>query len=247
MTSLKDNVVLVTGASSGIGEATARELASAGAKLMLAARREDRLRDLVKDLRADGHDAEYQVTDVTVREQVMDLGQKTLERFGRVDTLFNNAGCMPLSFMKNLHLDEWDRMVDVNVKGLLYAIAAVLPNMMERKAGHIINVSSVAGHVLFPGAAVYCGTKFAVRAISEGLRREVTSLGNIRVTIISPGAVATELTDAITDEEMIEGFKQMKLEPIDPGNIARAVRYAMEQPTDVDINEILVRPTSQEL
>jgi NADP-dependent 3-hydroxy acid dehydrogenase YdfG len=212
---------------------------------MLTARREERLKKLTDEITKSGGTAAYKVVDVTSREQVKAAADEMIEKWGRIDVLFNNAGLMPLSFMKNLHLDEWDRMVDVNIKGLLYAIAAVLPDMTKRKAGHIINVSSIAGHVVFPGSAVYSGTKFAVRAISEGLRKELTGDTLIRVTIISPGAIDTELTDTITDEDIKEAFKNRKLEPIGPDAIARGVLYAVEQPEDVDVNEIIIRPTAQ--
>jgi NADP-dependent 3-hydroxy acid dehydrogenase YdfG len=245
MSSIQNKTVLVTGASSGIGWATAIALAEKGARVMLTARREERLKKLTDEITKSGGTAAYKVVDVTSREQLKAAADEMIERWGQIDVLFNNAGLMPLSFMKNLHLDEWDRMIDVNIKGLLYAVAAVLPDMTKRKAGHIINVSSIAGHVVFPGSAVYSGTKFAVRAISEGLRKELTGETAIRVTIISPGAVDTELTDTITDEDIKEAFKNRKLEPIGPDAIARGVLYAVEQPKDVDVNEIIIRPTAQ--
>ena len=245
MKGIEGKTALITGASSGIGWATAKELGKGGAKLMLTARREERLQELKKELENDGIAVEYKTADVSKRDDIQAVADTMIEKFGQVDILFNNAGLMPLSFMKNLHVDEWDQMVDVNVKGLLYAIAAVLPDMTKRGAGHIINVSSIAGHMVFPGSAVYSGTKFAVRAISEGLRKELTGSTNIRTTIISPGAVATELTDTITDREIMERFEDMKLQPIDSEAIARATAYAVQQPDDVDINEIIIRPTSQ--
>ncbi len=245
MQGIEGKTALITGASSGIGWATAKELANGGAKIMLTARREERLKELKKELENDGAAVEYKVADVVKREEIQSVADTMIEKFGQIDILFNNAGLMPLSFMKNLHVDEWDRMVDVNVKGLLYAIAAVLPDMTKRGAGHIINVSSIAGHMVFPGSAVYSGTKFAVRAISEGLRKELTGSSNIRTTIISPGAVATELTDTITDKEILAWFKDMELQPIDSEAIARATAYAVQQPDDVDVNEIIIRPTSQ--
>jgi NADP-dependent 3-hydroxy acid dehydrogenase YdfG len=192
MSEIQNKVVMITGASSGLGEATARRLAASGAKLMLAARREDRLKDLVAAIEKTGGTAVYRITDVADRAQVQALADATLETYGRIDVLINNAGLMPLSPLDQLKVDEWDQMIDVNIKGVLYGIAAVLPTMRQQKFGHVINLSSVAGHKVFPSSAVYCATKYAVRAISEGLRLE--SKGEIRSTNISPGAVATELT-----------------------------------------------------
>jgi len=243
MTSIKDQVVLITGASSGIGAVTAKRLAKGGAKIMLGARREDRLKELVAEIEKQGGEAAYKVTDVTDHDQCLALAQACIEKFGRVDTLFNNAGLMPLSPMASRKVDEWDRMVDVNIKGLLYAIDSVLVHMLERGTGHIINVSSVAGHVAMPAGAVYCGTKFAVRAITESLRQEVK--GKVRCTIISPGATATELTDTITHDKVKERIGEVFKMAMDPDAIARAVEYAMEQPAEVAVNEIIVRPTAQ--
>lgn len=245
MQGIEGKIVLITGASSGIGEATARLLAEAGAKVMLSARREARLQALKKEIEGAGGTAEYHITDVTNRADVQKLADATVKKFGRIDVLFANAGLMPLSMMEKLHIDEWDRMVDVNVKGLLYSIAAVLPIMRKQGSGHIINNASVAGHTVFPGAAVYCGTKFAVRAISEGLRKEVGK--DIRVTIISPGAIATELPNTITDADIKAGIAPVLELALPPEAIARAVRYAVGEPAEVDINEIIVRPTAQEL
>lgn len=246
MSELNGKVVIVTGASSGIGEAAAHLLAKNGARLVLAARREDRLESLKSEIEKNGGEAIYKVTDVTSRDQVKSLADAALEKFGKIDALVNNAGLMPLSFMDKLKVDEWDRMVDVNIKGVLYGIAAVLPHMKEQKSGHIVNVSSVAGHEVMKGGAVYSGTKFAVRAISEGLRKEVYE-DNIRTTIISPGAVATELTDTITDDDIKEAFSSRfaSLERLQGEDIAKAIVYALEQPDHVAINEVLVRPTQQ--
>ncbi|MEM7482503.1 MAG: SDR family oxidoreductase [Acidobacteriota bacterium] len=238
-------VVVLTGASSGIGAATAHTLAEGGCRLMLAARRADRLRDLAAEL-ADQHGAEalYRATDVTDREQVMALADATRKHFGRIDVLINNAGVMPLSPLAAGHVGEWEQMVDVNIKGVLWGIHAVLGDMLEQKSGHIINVASVAGHWVYPAFSVYSATKWAVRAISEGLRQETR--GKVRVTIISPGAVATELTDSITDEGVIEAFKNADLTPLEPETIARAIRWAIEQPAGVAVNEVIVRPSDQE-
>ncbi|MEH1870008.1 SDR family oxidoreductase [Nostoc sp.] len=245
MSLIQNKVVIITGASSGLGEATAKRLAASGAKLMLAARREDRLKDLVAAIAKLGGTATYQVTDVTDRSQVEALAKETLSTYSRIDVLINNAGLMPLSPLDQVKVEEWDRMIDVNIKGVLYGIAAVLPIMRQQKSGHIINLSSVAGHKVFPGSAVYCATKYAVRAISEGLRLE--SNGEIRSTNISPGAVATELTTTITDKDTAAGINQLYAIAIDADAIARAIAYAIEQPGDVDVNEIIIRPTRQEL
>ena len=176
-----------------------------------------------------------------------EVANQTLSAFGRIDALFNNAGIMPLSMIDKLHVGEWEQMVDVNIKGVLYGIAAVLPHMLERGQGHIINVSSVAGHVIFPGASVYCGTKFAVRAITEGLRTDLRGKADIRVSLISPGAVSTELSHTITDPDIIAMFKTSGVTPLNPDSIANTVKYVLEQPADVDVNEIIVRPVSQPL
>ena len=237
---------IITGASSGIGQAAAKELAGRGFSVMLAARREDRLVELKKEIEDAGGQAAYQVTDVTSAEEMKALAEAAIEQFGGIDVMLNNAGLMPLSFLNKLKIDEWDRMVDVNIKGVLYGIAAVLPHMEERGEGHIINVSSVAGHDITPGSAVYSGTKFAVRAITEGLRQELDPAMNIRATIVSPGAVATELTDTITDQDILTGFASgPSMEFLQAEDIARAIGYAVEQPAHVDVNEILIRPRQQ--
>ena len=242
---INSKVVIITGASSGLGEATARRLADRGAKLVLAARREDRLKALSEDLSAKGAEVIWQVTDVTDRKQVEALAASAKEAFGRIDVLVNNAGLMPLAPLDALKVDEWDQMVDVNIKGVMYGIAAVLPTMREQHSGHVINLSSVAGHKLFPGAADYCATKFAVKALSEGLRMEAGD--EIRSTNISPGAVATELTSTITDPNAKKAAEDLYSVAIDADAVARAIVYAIEQPADVDINEIILRPTAQEL
>ncbi|CCH07575.1 SDR family oxidoreductase [Achromobacter xylosoxidans] len=239
---IKDKVVVITGASSGLGEATARLLAQNGAKLILAARRLDRLQALAHQLGL-GADATVKA-DVTDRSQVEALIAHAVKKHGRVDVLLNNAGLMPSSMLENLHIDEWDRMIDVNIKGVLYGIAAVLPVMQRQKSGHIINVSSVAGHKVGPGGTVYAATKHAVRVISEGLRQEVKPY-NIRTTIISPGAVATNLIDTITDPAIAANMKKTYEKAIPAESFARVVAFAMSQPEDVDVNEVLFRPTSQ--
>lgn len=245
MSEIQNKVVIITGASSGLGEATAHRLAASGARLMLAARREDRLQELVEKIAQAGGTASYQVTDVADRKQVQALADATLKTYGRIDVLVNNAGLMPLSPLDQLKVDEWDQMVDVNIKGVLYGIAAVLPTMRQQSSGHIINISSVAGHKVFAAGTVYCATKYAVRAISEGVRLE--SNGEIRSTNISPGAVATELPNTISHDDTAAGVGQIYSIAIDADAIARAIAYAIEQPGDVDVNEIIIRPTRQEL
>jgi len=239
--------IIVTGASSGIGEATARRLAAEGARVALAARRTDRLDDLKAEIEAGGGTAIVVATDVTDREQVQALADATLDAFGSIDVLINNAGIMPLSFIKNLHEDEWEQMVDVNIKGVLFCIGAVMPTMLEQGHGHIVNVSSTAGRRLFPGGAVYCGTKHFVRALSEGMRKELAPDHNIRVTSIQPGAVATELTHTITDEEVLEMFSERHggMEPLASEDIAESIVYAVGAPGRVDVEELMVLPTEQ--
>jgi NADP-dependent 3-hydroxy acid dehydrogenase YdfG len=240
---IKNKVVVITGASSGLGEAAACRPAREGAKLVLGARRIDRLEALATELSLG--DGAVLKTDVVHREQVEQLVARAVEMHGRIDVLINNAGLMPQSLLENLKVDEWDRMIDVNIKGVLYGIAAALPHMKAQKGGHIINVSSVAGHKVGPGGAVYSATKHAVRAISEGLRQEVKPY-NIRTTIISPGAVATELPNTITDAEVAGRVRELYDQvAISPDSFARCVAFAVSQPEDVDINEILYRPTAQ--
>jgi NADP-dependent 3-hydroxy acid dehydrogenase YdfG len=228
-------VVLISGASSGIGEATARVLAAAGHQVFLGARREDRLAALTDEI-----GGAYAPLDVTSRESFQSFVDAAVERYGRVDVLVNNAGVMPLSLMSSLKLDEWDRMVDVNIKGVLNGIGAVLPRFTD--GGHVVNVASIAAHVVMPTAAVYCATKYAVWALSEGLRQESE---NLRVTVISPGVTESELADTITEEfsaAMMEDFRKVA---IPASAIGDAIAYAISQPESVDVNEIVVRPTAQ--
>ncbi|SFS34727.1 SDR family oxidoreductase [Marininema halotolerans] len=241
-------VAIITGASSGIGHATALELAQRGFPVMLAARREERLKELQQEIEAIGGKVSYRVVDVTSYAEMEALAKATVDEFGRVDILVNNAGVMPISFLNKRKIDEWDQMIDVNIKGVLYGIGAVLPYMEAQKSGHIINISSVAGHIVGPGSSVYSGTKYAVRAITEGLRQEMKFGQNVRTTIICPGAVETELTNTITDKDLDrirEQFKNMKV--LEGKNIADAIAYAIEQPEHVDVNEIIVRPTAQSM
>ena len=240
-------VVVITGASSGLGEATARLLSEQGASVVLGARRADRLKALADELSWRGGKALAVVADVADRAQVQALVDAAVQAHGRVDVMINNAGLMPQAPLERLTVDDWDRMIDVNLKGVLYGIAAALPQMQRQKAGHIINVSSVAGHRVGPGFAVYAATKHAVRALSEGLRQEVKPY-NIRTTVISPGAVATELPGSVTDPDAaqrIRAFYDKVAIPAD--SFARTVAFAIGQPEEVDINEILFRPTAQEL
>ena len=244
---IEGKVVVITGASSGLGEATARLLSEQGAPVVLGARRADRLQSLADELTRSGRKALAVATDVIHRDQVKKLVDEAVRAYGRVDVMINNAGLMPQAPLEQLKIDEWDRMIDVNIKGALYGIAAVLPHMKRQKSGHIINVSSVAGHKVGPGFAVYAATKFAVRALSEGLRQEVKPY-NIRTTVLSPGAVATELPNTITDPGAAERIRKFYAEVAIPASsFARAVAFAMSQPDDVDVNEIVFRPTRQEL
>ncbi len=239
---LEQKVVVITGASSGIGEATARSLAQQGAKVVLGARRTERLETLAADIRAQGGVAEYCAVDVRQQAQVQALVDFAREKFGRVDVIINNAGVMPLSVLEELKVDEWERMIDVNIKGVLYGIAAGLPLMKRQGFGHFINISSIGGHAVYPTAAVYCATKYAVRAISEGLRQEQLD-GDIRVTIISPGVVESELADSISDPAARDAMRAFRQIALTPDAIARAVCYAISQPADVDVSEIIIRPT----
>jgi NADP-dependent 3-hydroxy acid dehydrogenase YdfG len=243
MNDVRGKVVAITGASSGIGEAAARYLASAGAQLLLGARRMDRLAMIAADIAKDGGQAEAHKLDVTKREDHVAFVKKAQDRFGRLDVLVSNAGMMPLSPLDALKVDEWDRMIDVNIRGVLYGIAAALPVFRQQESGHFINVSSVAGHRVSPAGAVYAGTKFAVRAISEGLRQEAGD--KIRVTIISPGAVESELAETISDPAVRKRIQDYRMIAIPAAAIAQAMAFAIGQPANVDINEILVRPTAQ--
>jgi NADP-dependent 3-hydroxy acid dehydrogenase YdfG len=245
---ITDKIVVIIGASSGIGESTAKLLARQGAKLVIGARRKDRLDAVVKEISAAGGEAISVAADVTKRADVDALIRAAVDNFERVDVIVNDAGIMPISPVAALKVDEWDRMIDVNLKGLLYGVAAALPIMLNQKQGHIINMASVFGIKVFaPGATVYCATKAAVRALTEGLRMELHSQ-NIRCTMISPGAVATELPESSSDEatrkNLRDFYKTTMAIPAD--SIARAIAYAIEQPADVEIDEIVVRPTAQD-
>ncbi len=246
MAKLKDKVAVITGASSGIGEATAEALAAEGAAVVVAARREDRLEDLVERIEGNGSRVLAVSCDVTDEDQAHDLIRKAKEEFGRVDIVVNNAGVMQLSKVEKSLSDEWRRMFDINVLGLLYVTDAAIQVMKEQGSGHLVNISSLASRGTRPALGVYSGTKTAVNAISEALRQELQG-DNIRVTIIEPGAVETELPDHITDEEAREGISNLlaELDPLQPKDIAAAIAYCVTQPERVSINEMLIRPTQQ--
>lgn len=241
MHGIEGKVVAVTGASSGIGEATARALAAAGAHVVIGARRVDRLQRLADEIATSGGSVRARALDVTQRADVDVFARYAGETFGKLDVIVNNAGVMPLSPLEALKVEEWDRMVDVNIKGVLYGIAAALPLMQEQGYGQIINLSSIGGHRVSPTAAVYCATKFAVWAISDGLRQETD---RIRVTVISPGTTTSELSDTITDPTAREAMKAYRTITISPQAVAHAIAYAISQPEDVDVSEIIVRPTA---
>ncbi|WP_336740350.1 SDR family oxidoreductase [Aureimonas altamirensis] len=238
MTGISEKIVLITGASSGIGEATVRELARAGARLFIGARRAERLKAIAEELGERVAWRELDVTDAASFDAFVDAAEA---RFGGIDVLINNAGVMPLSPLAALKQDEWKRMIDVNIHGVLNGIAAVLPRFAAKGNGHVVNVASVGAHLVLPTAAVYCGTKYAVWAITEGLRQEHQ---DIRSTIISPGVTATELGDDISDPQVAAALKDWRQKSLTPDAIARAIRYALEQPNGVDVNEVIVRPTA---
>lgn len=243
-----NKVAIITGASSGMGAATAELLAKNGIKVMMAARREDRLKELQEKIRQAGGEASYKVTDVTSRTDLEALAEETIKTYGKIDILINNAGLMPISFFNKLKVDEWDRMIDVNIKGVLYGMAAVYKHMEERNEGHIINMSSIAGHIIFPTSSIYSATKHAVRILTEGVRQELRADQDIRVTLISPGAIETELYQTITDEDVpsvIEKLGGLDWKQLEPMAIAETILFAIQQPQHVTINELIVRPTTQ--
>ncbi|WP_197060510.1 SDR family oxidoreductase [Erwinia sp. 9145] len=238
---LNGKIVAITGASSGIGEATARVLAASGARVLVGARRTDRLEKLVDAIREAGGHAFYKALDVTTLASMEDFVAEAKQRFGGLDVIVNNAGVMPLSPLSSRKVDEWNRMIDVNIRGVLHGIAAAQPLMEAQQHGHIINISSIGGLSASPTAAVYCATKFAVRAISDGLRQETDKL---RVTVISPGVVTSELADTISDATAREAMKSWRNVALEPEAIARAVAWAIGQPDDVDVSEMIIRPTA---
>jgi len=241
ISSTESKVILITGASSGIGESAARLLAAQGHRLVIGARRTDRLVELTESLQSAGGIVRYRELDVTSSEDVAAFARFALDTFGRIDVLVNNAGVMPLSPLNALKVTEWNRMIDVNIRGVLHGIAAVLPAMEQQGQGQIINISSIGGLSVTPTAAVYCATKFAVRAISDGLRQETDK---VRVTVICPGVVESELADSISDDTARSAMQEFRRIAITPDAIARAIAYAVEQPADVDVSEIVVRPTA---
>lgn len=242
MLNIQDKVIVITGASSGIGEATARLLAERGAKVVLGARRTERLAVIAEEINGAGGHAQFRALDVTDPQDVQRFVDFAVEHYGRVDVLVNNAGVMPLSRLDALKVDEWNHMIDVNIRGVLHGIAASLPLMQRQRAGQIINIASIGAYAVSPTAAVYCATKYAVRAISEGLRQEVG--GDIRVTVIAPGVTESELAESISDEGGREEMKSFRKIAIPAEAIARAIAYAVEQPADVDVSELIVRPTA---
>jgi NADP-dependent 3-hydroxy acid dehydrogenase YdfG len=244
---IKGKTALITGASSGIGYSTAIALAKEGAKIVAGARRVERLEELKRTIENQGGEITIQKLDVTQRGECNDFAKIAIEKYGSIDILINNAGIMPLSFFKNLKVDEWDRMVDVNIKGVLYCTAAVIQFMINNKSGHIVNISSTAGRIVFPAGSVYCATKYAITAFSEGLRQEFSIRSNIRVTCVEPGVVATELTDTITDTSLNAFLETVKkMEPLQADDIANSILYALQTPNHVNVNEILIRPVQQD-
>ena len=244
---LENKVAIITGASSGIGYATSLTLSRAGVRVAVGARRTDRLQELEKQIIKNNGEIFIQKLDITSKSDCDSLVDAVIEKWRKVDILINNAGLMPLSYFKNGKVEEWEQMIDVNIKGVLYCTSAVVPYMLEKKSGHIVNISSVAGRIVFAGGSVYCATKHAITALSEGLRKELSPKYNIRITCIEPGAVSTELLETITDESM-KGFIQAtkNMETLQSEDIANAILYAIETPNHVNVNEILIRPTSQE-
>lgn len=234
-------VILLTGASSGIGEATARLLAKQGHRLVIGARRTERLEALAQALRSEGGNVDYRALDVTRRDDVQAFSDAALQLHGRIDVIINNAGVMPLSPLASLKVEEWDRMIDVNIRGVMYGIAAVLPTMQAQGSGQVINISSIGGLFVVPTGAIYCATKYAVRAISDGLRQEHD---NLRVTCVYPGVVESELADTITDASAAEAMKSFRQIALKPDAIAAAIAHVIAQPDEVDTSDIVVRPTA---
>lgn len=235
---ISGKVVIITGASSGIGEATARLLAFNGAKLVLAARREDKLAKLTEELTRNGAEVIYQVTDVSKRGDVERLAQKALSHFGKIDVLFNNAGIMPLSYVESLKVDEWDKMIDINLKGVLYGVASVLPHMLEAGDGQIITTGSVASYNSEPTGVIYSTTKFGVRALHEGLRKELN--GRVRLTLVAPGMTETELGNDITVTEVSDSLKEWRKNHINAEDVAESVAFAIAQPKHVSLPVVVV-------
>lgn len=241
MSALNGKVVVITGASSGIGETTARLLASLGAHVVIGARRVERLEALASDIQAEGGSVVVQRLDVTELEQMQAIIEAAQSRFGRVDAVINNAGVMPLSSLEAVKIEEWNRMIDINIRGVLHGIAAGLPVMKKQGFGHFVNIASIGAYEVSPTAAVYCATKYAVRAITDGLRQETAGQG-IRVTLVSPGVTESELAESITDNEAKEIMKEYRRTTLPATAIARAIVYALEQPEYVDVSELVIKP-----
>lgn len=246
MSYIKDKVIVITGASSGIGEAAAKHLAEKGATVVLAARSEDKLRKIVDGIESEGGTAAFKETDATNKEDVQALIDYAIEKFGRVDTLINCAGLMLFSLWDNAHIDEWEKMIDLNLKGTLYGIAAVLPHMKKQGKGQIINVGSIAGHAVGEGHGVYSSTKYAVKAITESLRKEMSVKYNIQASMVSPGVIATNWQDSVTDNDVKGVLDNLKEVAIDVEHVAKTIGFVVDQPADVLINDVLVTPTRQE-
>lgn len=244
---VKDKVIVITGASSGIGKASAKKLAKEGAKVVLTARSEDKLNELKEEIEKKGGQVLVVVADVTKKEDFENIVEQTIKKFNKIHVLINNAGLMPLSYVEKFKTDEWNKMIDVNIKGVLNGIASVLPHLIENKEGHIINISSTAAYNYFPGGAVYCATKSAVKMFSEGLRKEISPKYGINVTSIEPGAVDTSLFETITDEDIKKEMKKMKeMTTLEAEDIADAIYYALSQPKRVNINDVHILPSEQE-
>ncbi|MBC1521468.1 SDR family oxidoreductase [Listeria aquatica] len=244
MESIQDKVIIITGASSGIGMESARLLVANGAKVMLFARREEKLQQLTKELGEEN--CGYVTGDVRLPSQVEKLVQETIRRFEKIDVLFANAGIMPASSISDLKLDEWNEMININIKGVLNCIASVLPKFIAQKSGHVVVTSSIAGKKIFPGNSVYCGTKFAVKAIVEGLRQEsIAERTNIKTTLLYPGAIQTELLETISSKDDRANWDRFYQIAISPKSVAESVLYALSQPKDVGVNEITILPAKQ--
>ncbi|HLR68376.1 MAG TPA: SDR family oxidoreductase [Virgibacillus sp.] len=246
MSYTQDKVIIITGSSSGIGEATALHLAKNGAKVVLAARSEEKLKNLSDRINQEGGTSSYKATDVTKKEDVQALVSLTIKKFGRVDTLINSAGMMLFSMWDNAKVDEWETMIDLNIKGVLYGVAAVLPRMKKQGSGQIINVGSVAGHAIGAGHGVYSSTKYAVRAITESLRKEVSVKHNIQAVLVSPGVIATKWQDTVTDTDVAPVLEELNKVAIDVEHVADTIGFVVNQPTNVMINDVIVSPTAQE-
>jgi NADP-dependent 3-hydroxy acid dehydrogenase YdfG len=244
---IRNKVALISGASSGIGYSTAIALAREGSKIVAGARRTERLEELKKTVESQGGEIIIQKLDVTKLDDCNNFAKIAIEKYGNIDILINNAGIMPLSFFKNQKIDEWDRMIDVNIKGVIYCTSSAIPFMLEKKSGHIVNISSIAGRTVFPAGSVYCATKHAVTAFSEGLRQEFSQRSNIRITCIEPGVVSTELNNTITDNSLESFLNSVKkMEPLQAKDIANTILFALQAPHYVNVNEIMLRPVQQE-